>query len=278
MPPISTSQVDLQAVFLHQKIRALQLRESTVAQRIDKIRRLRQALLAHQSAFINAGMADSGKPESEVLLGEMTSVLLEMADAIRHLKRWMQPCSVKPSLLMMGSRSEIRVEPKGVCLILAPWNFPVALSLGPLVSAIAVGNTAILKPSELTPHLSAVINHIISDALSSDDAHVVTGDVHVAEALLTLPFDHIFFTGSPEVGKRVMAAAAHHLSSVTLELGGKCPVVILPDADLKLALRQIVTRKSLNCGQICLAPDHIYVPRASLDAFLHAMKTELDTR
>lgn len=269
--PIET----LQPLFVRQREHAHTLRRSDAAYRLKRLRALRQALLDHRTALIAAGLSDAGKPAAEVLLGEVTPVLLELADAIRNLKSWMKPYRVRPGLLMLGSQGEIRYEPRGVCLILAPWNFPVALSLGPLVSALAAGNTAIIKPSELTPALSQVIVNIVAAALPPEEAVVVTGDADVAEALLALPFDHVFFTGSPAIGKRVMAAASQHLTSVTLELGGKCPAIVLADADIEDAVTSLVAGKYLHCGQICLAPDHVLVDRRIEKVFLAALSKRL---
>ena len=166
-------------------------------------------------------------------------------------------------------------QPRGTCLIIAPWNLPFHLALGPLASCLAAGNAAILKPSELTPTCSALIARMIAETFPPELVTVIEGDKAVAEALLALPFDHIFFTGSPAVGKIVMAAAAKTLASVTLELGGKSPVIVGPDADLKQAADWITFGKFLNAGQNCISPDHLYVHASVKDAFLATLRARI---
>jgi aldehyde dehydrogenase (NAD+) len=187
----------------------------------------------------------------------------------------MRPKRVAASVGVLGTKSYVRPEPKGVCLIIAPWNYPLNLALGPLVSALAAGNGAIIKPSEMTPHTSKVIADIVAETFSPDLVSVVEGDAAVAQKLLTLPFDHIFFTGSPAVGKLVMEAAARNLSSVTLELGGKSPTIVGPDANIKKAARYIVWGKFANNGQTCIAPDHVFVHRSIAAPFNEALKQQI---
>lgn len=255
-------------IFEKQRATALRLRQSTEAERIAKIRKLKAAVLANRDAVIAAGFADFGKPAAEVELTEILPVIAEANDAIRKLGRWMKPKKVWPSRMAIGTQGYMQYEPKGRVLIIAPWNYPVNLSLGPLVSALAAGNTIIIKPSEMTPHASAVIGKIVREVFTQDEVALFEGAAPVAQALLELPFDHIFFTGSPAVGKMVMAAAAKNLTSVTLELGGKSPTIVDETADLAMAARTILWAKFTNNGQTCIAPDHIYVHASVKDAFL----------
>jgi aldehyde dehydrogenase (NAD+) len=255
--PVSAALI--QQAFDSHHATAIRLRQSTVGERREKIRKLRDSVLAHQEDIIAAGFADFRKPAAEVELTEILPVVIEANDALRNLKAWMKPRGVWPSRMMMGTKGYIQFEPKGRCLIVSPWNYPVNLSLGPLVSAIAAGNTAIIKPSEMTPAASAVISKIIREVFDPSEVTVFEGDAPVAQALLDLPFDHIFFTGSPAIGKVVMTAAAKHLTSVTLELGGKSPTIVDGSADLALAAKNILWAKFTNNGQTCIAPDHIYV-------------------
>jgi aldehyde dehydrogenase (NAD+) len=176
---------------------------------------------------------------------------------------------------MLGTKARIIPEPKGTALIIAPWNYPVGLSLGPLVSALAAGCAVVLKPSELAPASAAVIADIVGEALPEDLVRVVQGGVEVSTQLLEQPFDHIFFTGSPRVGKIVMAAAAKHLASVTLELGGKSPVIVGPGADLKKAAKMIAWGKFANAGQTCIAPDHVFVAKQIEAPFLAELKAAI---
>lgn len=266
----------IQRTFAAQANTAIQLRQSTASDRIAKIKKLKATLLAHADDIIAAGFADFGKPATEVELTEILPVVAEANDAIRNLKSWMKPKKVWPSRMMIGTVGYTQYEPKGRVLIISPWNYPVNLTLGPLVSAIAAGNTAIIKTSEMTPHASAVIATIIRETFDENEVAIFEGDASIATALLELPFDHIFFTGSPAIGKVVMAAAAKNLTSVTLELGGKSPTIIDESADLALAAKTTLWAKFTNNGQTCIAPDHIYVHAAVKDAFLKHCIDALD--
>lgn len=266
---------DIAVAFAGQRDTALRLRTSTATERKAKIERLRDALLAHKDDVIAAGWADFRKPATEVELTEILPVVAEANDALRNLKSWMKPKGVWPSRMMIGTKGYIQYEPKGRCLIVSPWNYPVNLSLGPLVSAIAAGNTAIIKPSEMTPAAAAVIGRIVAEVFSPDEVTVIEGDAQAAQALLDLPFDHIFFTGSPAIGKVVMSAAAKHLTSVTLELGGKSPTIVDASANIELAAKNILWAKFTNNGQTCIAPDHIYVHADVHDAFVAACQQVL---
>lgn len=246
-----------------------------LAERRAALIRLREVLSRREAEIVAALAADFGKPETETLLTEILPVRQDIAHALRNLRRWMRPRRVWPTLAMLGSQARIRPEPRGVCLIIAPWNYPLNLALGPLVSCLAAGNSAILKPSELTPATSALIAAIVAEAFTPDLVTVVQGGVDVSQALLALPFDHIFFTGSPEVGKIVMAAAAQHLTSVTLELGGKSPTIIGPGADVDQAAAWVAFGKFVNAGQTCIAPDHVYVHEDLRPAFLAALRARI---
>jgi aldehyde dehydrogenase (NAD+) len=237
--------------------------------------RLADAVRRNEAAIIAALRSDLGRPEAETILTDYLPVLQEIAHARRHLRRWMRPRRVWPSLATFGASARIERQPRGTCLIIAPWNFPFQLAIAPLVSALAAGNAAIVKPSEMTPATSALIARLVGETCPPDLVTVVQGDKAVAEGLLALPFDHIFFTGSPAVGRIVMAAAAKTLASVTLELGGKSPVIVGPDADLAKAADWITFGKFMNAGQTCIAPDHLYVHAAVRDAFLIALKARI---
>jgi aldehyde dehydrogenase (NAD+) len=178
---------------------------------------------------------------------------------------------------MMGSSSRIKYESKGVVLIVSPWNFPVNLTFGPLVSAIAAGNTVIIKPSEMTPHTSALMKEMISEVFDENEVFLVEGGVETSTELLKLPFNHIFFTGAPSIGKIVMKAAAEHLCSVTLELGGKSPTIVDESANISMAARRIAWGKYVNNGQVCIAPDYVYVHESKLESFIAEFKKQLQT-
>jgi aldehyde dehydrogenase (NAD+) len=271
----NASENEIRRVFERQRDTALRLRTSTLQERLVKITRLRDAVLAHREAIRAAALKDFRKPPAEVDLTEILPIVMEANDARRHLKRWMKPMRVMPTQMMFGTKGYVQYEPKGRCLIISPWNYPVNLTFGPLVSCIAAGNTCILKPSEMTPNLSSVMVKITREIFSEDEVAIFEGDANVSTALLSLPFDHIFFTGSPAIGKVVMAAAAKHLTSVTLELGGKSPTIVDESADIALAAKTIAWGKFTNAGQTCIAPDHVYVHAAVKDEFVRRVKEYL---
>lgn len=244
-----------------------------LAARRAALARLTQVIKSHRAEIAAAVMEDLGKPEVEAELVEVLPVLAEIAHARRHLRRWMRPRRVWPTLMMLGTQAALHPEPKGVVLVIAPWNFPFVLALSPVVTAIAAGNAVVVKPSEMAPATSALIARLLPMALP-DLAEVVTGGPEVSQALLALPFDHIFFTGSTAVGKIVMTAAAQNLAPVTLELGGKSPVVLGADADIAQAAKWIAWGKVVNAGQICVAPDHVFVPDHLMAPLTDALRTE----
>ncbi|MDE2402354.1 MAG: aldehyde dehydrogenase family protein [Burkholderiales bacterium] len=277
----STGEADpavIAQVFDAQLATALKWRESTAAERIARLKKLRDAMLARQSDFYAAFEKDYRKPVAEVDGTEFLPVLDEIRHAIGHLKRWMRPTKVWPTMAMVGNTGWIEYQPRGRSLIIAPWNFPFNLCFGPMVSALAAGNTVILKPSEMTPTVSAVMARLVADTFAPNEVALFEGSLPTSQALLNLPFDHIFFTGSPAVGKVVMAAAAKHLTSVTLELGGKSPVIVDETADLSMAAEALMWGKFTNCGQICVAPDHLYVHESVKDRFVAECRKVLSTR
>lgn len=267
----------MQDVFKRQQQQAVRLRSSTAAERIVHLKRLKQAILDHEEAIREAGHADFRKTRVEVDATEILPTIAECNHAIRNLKKWMKPRRVMPTSIMVGTIASMEYQPRGVALIISPWNFPVNLTFCPLISAIAAGCTAIVKPSEMTPAFSAVISRIIDEAFGDDDVAVFEGEANVAQALLDLPFDHVFFTGSPAIGKSVMGAAAKHLASVTLELGGKSPTIVDQTADIELAARNIMFGKCVNNGQICIAPDYLMVHESIKDRFIEECRKAIDT-
>lgn len=243
--------------------------------RIARLRRLREALVRHRGALAAAVHRDFRKSEAEFEVTEMQPVLTEIGHAIRNLPRWMRPRRVPGTPLLLGKRSRVRAEPLGRVLILSPWNYPVQLTFSPLVAAVAAGNVALLRPSEKVPATAEAMRRVVADAFPDEEAAMVLGGVEVAEALLELPFDHFFFTGSTAVGRKVMHAAAEHLASVTLELGGKSPAIVARSADLALAAERIAWGKLLNAGQTCVAPDYVLVHADDEAAFLAAARAAI---
>jgi aldehyde dehydrogenase (NAD+) len=246
-----------------------------LAERQAALDRLADMVRRNEAAIVAALQVDLGRPKAEAILMDYLNTLQEIRHARRHLRRWMRPSRVWPTLATFGSAGRIERQPRGTCLIIAPWNLPFHLALGPLASCLAAGNAAIVKPSELTPTSSALIAKMIGETFPPDLVTVVEGDKTVAEDLLALPFDHIFFTGSPAVGRIVMAAAAKTLASVTLELGGKSPVIVGPGANLERAADWITFGKFLNAGQNCISPDHLYVHASVKDAFLQVFRARI---
>jgi aldehyde dehydrogenase (NAD+) len=259
---------DIERVFHLQQENRARLAGTTSAQRIAKLDHLQEAIDQRSFELSEAVRADLRKPPTEVLMTEVFPVTTEIRHACRNLQQWLQPIPLPTPLVFFGARSEVRYQPKGASLILSPWNFPFQLAVGPVVSAVAAGSTVILKPSEISPHTSRFVEKLLSAVFPEEEVAVFQGDAVVAERLLGLPFDHVFFTGSPEVGKKVMAAAAQHLASVTLELGGKCPALLTPSADVKQAARKIAWGKFVNAGQSCLAPDYVLLPQAAVSTFV----------
>ena len=272
---IADRTLDLRSLFDQQRAILQTIKQRSYTERIKSLKKLESALHTHRIAIHKALKQDFNKPSEETDVTEISVVLSEIAHACKHLKHWMAPKSTRTPLKLIGTRSEVIVEPRGTCLIIAPWNYPLNLALCPLVSAIAAGNTAILKPSEHAPHTSKLLNWILAETFVPEEVAVVEGDVEVAQALLELPFDHIFFTGSTAVGKLVMQAAARHLSSVTLELGGKSPVLIDASASLKVTAERIVYGKFSNAGQTCIAPDYLLVHESVHDQLIDELKTQI---
>lgn len=262
----------IERLFRAQQAHRPVMRATDATQRRAKIKRLRHAMLDRRDDIRDALYADFKKSPEEVDLTEIKVVVEYASFAENNLDDWMAPDRVATPLTFLGTRSEIHYEPKGGSLIISPWNYPFNLTFGPLISALAAGNCAILKPSEYTPHSSQLMSEIVKALYDEREVALVEGDKSVAQALLDLPFDHIHFTGSPEVGKIVMKAAAEHLASVTLELGGKSPAIIDDTADVLDAASKIAWGKFTNVGQTCIAPDYVLVHERAYDLLVDALE------
>ncbi|MHA7131937.1 aldehyde dehydrogenase family protein [Algoriphagus namhaensis] len=270
---VDTSEID--RIFALQKSTALRWRKSDYQERTERLRKLKKWILNHKADIRAAVSADFKKPEAEVDISEIYPATSEIKHTSANLKSWMKGKSVSTPLSMLGTSGRVIPESKGVSLIISPWNYPFNLAIGPLVSAIAAGCTAIIKPSEMTPHTSELVQQLVSEVFDPSEVAVFQGGADLSQALLSKPFDHIFFTGSPQVGKIIMEAAAKNLSSVTLELGGKSPAIIQKGANLKDTASKLVAGKFLNCGQTCVAPDYILVHQEDLPRLLDEMKVTL---
>ncbi len=264
---------ELQHLFESQQATALSLRKSSVRERLEQLHVLKKAILEHEEALIAAMYADFRKPAAEVRTTELALIYKELQWTTGRLADWMKPKRVQSPFPYMLGRSELYREPKGRTLIVSPWNFPIQLALIPVIGAIAGGNTVILKPSELTPHTSTVLEKMFSGAFNSNHIAVVQGDAATSASLLQLPFDHIFFTGSTAVGKLVMEAAAKNLSEITLELGGKSAAIIEESAPMQDAAEKLVWGKTLNAGQSCVAPDYVLINKDMIPLFTERLKT-----
>jgi acyl-CoA reductase-like NAD-dependent aldehyde dehydrogenase len=243
--------------------------------RLAQLRKLQNLLESNDAELLAALHADLRKSEHEAYTSEIAFVLGEIRHAIRHLPSWVKPERRKSPLIAWPAKSIVRREPFGVALIIGPWNYPLQLLLSPLVGAIAAGNCAVLKPSEMAPHTAGLVDRVIRATFPEEFITSIQGGRETAEALLGEKFDTIFFTGSTRTGRAVLAAAAHNLTPVTLELGGKCPCIVGEDAPVDLTARRIVWGKFMNAGQTCVAPDHVWVHQRIAPALLEAMKRTL---
>lgn len=276
---MKNSMTDLQAevtsIFNAQRTYQHIVKQTSAAERIVKLRRLQTAILHYKDEIADAINQDFGKPPFEALTTEILILVNEINDVCVNLEGWMARTKVMSGLIPIA-KGEIIYEPRGVVLLIGPWNFPFLLLISPLIPTIAAGNTAILKPSELTPMVSAVTKKLINATFDEQEIAVVEGGVDITSQLLELPFDHIFFTGSPKVGKIVMTAAAKNLTSVTLELGGKSPAIIDESADMDKAVNRIIRGKTLNAGQICMSPDYLLIPADKQGEFISKAKATID--
>lgn len=243
--------------FLNLKKTAHQFRFETSSDRIQKIKKLQNWIKTHEQQIYEALKKDFNKPDYETLLTEIYPVLNEAHYFSKNLKKWMKNKKVKTPLALLGHTSHIRYENKGVVLIIAPWNYPFQLAIAPLIAALGAGNTVVIKPSELTPHTSNLIAEMIASCFQKNEVMVELGGKEVVTGLLNFSFDHVFFTGSTQVGKIIAQSCAEKLIPTTLELGGKSPVILDATADHQDACERIFWGKFLNRGQTCIAPDYL---------------------
>ena len=244
--------------------------------RAAHLRALRKVLLDNRDALADAMNADFGnRARQEVLLAEFLLVKEEIDAALRHGKRWMKAQRRSTNKWLLPARAKVVPQPLGVVGIIVPWNYPVLLAAGPLISALTAGNRAIIKMSELTPRTSALFEKLISETFARDHVAVVNGDAALAAAFSAQPFDHLLFTGSTKIGHEVMRAAAANLTPVTLELGGKSPAIIGAHARFENAVDNLIAGKTLNAGQTCVAPDYVLVPRGKEQAFIERARVRM---
>jgi coniferyl-aldehyde dehydrogenase len=240
----------------------------TLAQRLDRLKRLRTAVAENEGRFAQAISADFGHRSTvETAIAETLFLLTEIKHVAKHLQSWMAPRRVSTALQFWPAKNRLIPQPLGVVGIIAPWNYPLQLTLAPAIGALAAGNRVMIKPSELTPRFSALLKDVIAATFDPREMIVTGVDGEIAKAFAALPFDHLIFTGSTRVGRLVAEAAGRNLTPLTLELGGKSPAIIDPSADLDQAAARIAYAKLLNAGQTCIAPDYAFVPKAAVADF-----------
>jgi len=249
-----------------------------VTHRIELLKKLKSALLNRESKILEALYQDLGKPKIEAYLSEVLFLSQEIDLICKKLSSWLKPKKVGNPFYFMPAKSWYQLEPYGCTLILSPWNYPIQLSLSPLIGAVAAGNTVVLKPSELTPHAEALIEEIVKEVFDKRHVTVVTGGIEVSQALLKETWDFIFFTGSTHVGKVVAEAAATHLTPTALELGGKCPCIVGEETNIPETASRILTGKFFNAGQTCFAPDFVAVHSSIKEELVSELHTQLKAR
>jgi aldehyde dehydrogenase (NAD+) len=265
---------EINRIFALQRANQWEIKASSAEQRKAKLQKLKVAVEAHADDIVAAVKQDTRKPEQEIRITEVMNVTGNIQRNIDNLDDWMEPVNVVPSMNPDDTAS-IVFEARGVCLILGPWNFPLGLVLGPLAAAIAAGNCCMVKLTDLCPATASIAATIIKEAFDENEVAVFEGDVDVATTLLELPFNHIFFTGSTRVGKLVMAAAAKHLTSVTLELGGKSPVIVDEGADVQKIAGDLAGAKQFNGGQACICPDYVLIREQQKDELVDTFQARV---
>ncbi|HEX3772257.1 MAG TPA: coniferyl aldehyde dehydrogenase [Polyangiaceae bacterium] len=269
----STSVEDLGSILARLRAAGLKAGAPSYEARIDALEKLERAIHKRKDAMTAAVSRDFGnRSKHETLVAEIFVLLGEIEHAKQNLRDWMEPEDRQTGWQFLPATCQIVYQPLGVVGVISPWNYPISLALGPLVAALAAGNRAMLKPSELVPETAELLRDLVAETFPDDQVVVVTGGPEVGEAFAKLPFDHLVFTGSTRVGKIVMRAASDNLVPVTLELGGKSPTIVGTDFDVKTAAERIMAGKTFNAGQTCIAPDYALVPAASRDAFVDACK------
>ncbi|SIO07087.1 aldehyde dehydrogenase family protein [Fibrobacter sp. UWB11] len=269
-------EMDIERIFEAQGQNRWKIAQTTAKERIKKLKKLRAAVIQRQVYFYNAVWLDFHKPKFEAWLSEVFPIIEEIDYNISHLKRWMKDKKASRVFFLPTSKSVLHYEPKGRVLIFSPWNYPYLLLVNPIISAIAAGNVIMAKPSRKTPHVSAFLAKLFADTFPENEIAIIEGNgSEIGDKLLALPFDHIFFTGSPNVGAHIAEMAAKNHASITLELGGKSPAIILPKANIKRHIKQIAWGKTLNAGQTCIAPDYALCPQDKVHELAEAFASEI---
>jgi aldehyde dehydrogenase (NAD+) len=270
-----TQSADIARIFALQQANQWNVKASGAETRKAKLAKLKASVEAHADDIIAAVLADTRKPEGEIRVTEVLNVTGNIQRNIDNLDEWMAPVMVTPSM-NPADKPQIRYEARGVCLILGPWNFPLGLVFGPLAAAVAAGNCCMVKLTDLCPATAKIAGEIVREVFDENEVAVFEGDVSIAEALLELPFNHIFFTGSTRVGKIVAQAAAKHLATVTLELGGKSPVIVDEGANIDAIAAALAGAKQFNGGQACISPDYVFVREADQAQLVEGFRANVE--
>ncbi|MGH6623775.1 MAG: coniferyl aldehyde dehydrogenase [Burkholderiaceae bacterium] len=266
---------ELHQIFETQRARSNEAAFPEWSVRRDRLQRLKSVIIDGEAEIERAIDADfGGRPATETQIAEIFPSLAEIRGALRHGASWMRPRPASVGPWFLPARAEVIPRPLGVVGVIVPWNYPLYLAIGPLVAALAAGNRALVKVSEFTPAFGELFKRLVASHFDASEVAVITGGADVAAAFSSLPFDHILFTGSTGVGRKVMQAAANNLTPVTLELGGKSPVVVTPGYPLAHAVERILTGKLLNAGQTCIAPDYVMLPRAEIEPFIELARQQ----
>lgn len=277
VPLVDTPVSELQSIFAGMRDAYLREPMPPYEVRVRRLRALRDLVEAHEDELASAISADFGnRSRFETAMAGVLTSLAEINHTLRNLRRWMRPRRVATPIYLFPARARIERQPVGVVGIISPWNYPLFLSIPPAVGALAAGNRVILKPSELTPNFAELLRKLVASRFATDEFCVVIGGREVGEALTRLPLNHLFFTGSSAVGRKVAAAAAENLTPITLELGGKSPAIVGEGSDLDEAGRRIAYGKLINAGQTCIAPDYAFVPRAQLREFAGKLRASAE--
>jgi len=273
----TAQQTSIHTLFEQQRIAYHSMPASSYQSRVDKLNKLKTSLLAYREQLVTALAIDYGhRSANDTLIADILPCVTNINYTLKKLKKWMKPERRDSGLLLAPSSVRVYYQPVGIVGIITPWNFPIMLSVGPLITAVAAGNHVMLKMSEFTPATNKVLITLLAQIFTKEEVAVVEGEADIAAQFSALPFDHLLFTGSTTVGRHVMRAAAANLTPVTLELGGKSPVVVAPDVDIKIAVQRLIYGKCLNAGQICVAPDYILCPEEKIEEFIAAYKARFN--
>lgn len=272
---VQTELRDLSTILTDQKKAFRNAPNPSAKERIAQLSTLKSALLSHQDHLVNALNTDYGqRPKQDSLIADIMPCIVNINYTIKRLNKWMKPQRRNAGLLLTPAKVDVHYQPLGVIGIMVPWNFPVMLSIGPLITALAAGNRAMIKLSEFTPCTNQVIKEMLSSIFTEDTVACIEGEANIAAEFSSLAFDHLLFTGSTTVGRHVMRAAADNLTPITLELGGKSPVIIAPDMPIDTAVERLIFGKCLNAGQICVAPDYILCPQNDVETFIKSYQKQ----